>query len=403
MPDPLAETASGSPVSERPFGQAGAEDRLKIAFLGDPSSIHMRRWVNYFAGRGHAVTLLMPADLPVDPGLAPSVAVVRFTRFSARGRFPPASFLRARRSLRRALAQVRPDILNAHYLTANGWHAWISGFHPYVLTLWGSDVFLTPGASRDFGAYARLAIRAADMVMVNSEALRRGALGLGAAPDRTEMVQWGVDLTRFLPGPDPAALRARLGFQGRRVVLSPRGLAPIYRQNVVVEAFATLPQDVVLLLTARNPFPQDLEAIRGKIDELGLSDRVVIQAGISDAEMPDYYRLADVVVSIPVSDSTSAAILESLASGLAVVAADLPSVREWLHDLDPALLVPADDPASTAAALARALDRDPKEKALMGRRARAVVEERADEAKCLARVEALYLRLAGRSGEPVAR
>jgi len=389
-------------VSGRAADQAAAGERLRIALLGDPSSIHMRRWVNYFAGRGHQVTLLMPGDLPVDPGLLPSVAVVRFTRFSARGRFAPASFLRARRSLRRALAQVRPDILNAHYLTTNGWHAWISGFHPYVLTLWGSDVFLTPGESRDFGAYARLAVRAADMVMVNSEALRQGALRLGAAPGRTEMVQWGVDLTRFRPGPDPARLRTRLGFEGRRVVLSPRGLAPIYRQSVVVEALAALPPDVVLLMTARQPFPQDLAAIRGRIDELGLSDRVVIEAGISDAEMPDYYRLADVVVSIPVSDSTSAAILESLASGLQVVAADLPSVREWLFDLDPALLVPVDDPASTAAALTRALDRDPAEGELLGRRARAVVEDRADEARCLARVEALYLRLAGRTGAPAA-
>jgi L-malate glycosyltransferase len=387
-------------VIERPFEPVAAEDRLSIAFLGDPSSIHMRRWVNYFAGRGHRVTLLMPGDVPVGPGLAPSVEVARFARFSARGRFPPLSFLRARRSLRRVLSKLRPDILNAHYLTANGWHAWMSGFHPYVVTLWGSDVFLTPGQSRDFGAYGRLTVRAADMVMVNSEALRRGAIALGAAQDRTELVQWGVDLTRFRPGPDPTELSARLGFQGRRVILSPRGLAPIYRQNVVVEAFAALPADVVLLITARNPFPQDLESIRGKIDELGLADRVVIHEGISDADMPDYYRLADVVVSIPVSDSTSAAILESLASGLQVVAADLPSVREWLVDVAPDLLVPIDDPAATAAALARALDRDPAEKAELARRARSVVEERADEAKCLAHVEDLYLELLARRETP---
>lgn len=379
-------------------GGARPEDRLKIAFLGDPSNIHMRRWVNYFARRGHAVTLLLPRDFPLDPGLLPSVSVARFTRFAARGRFPPASFVRARRSLRRALAQVRPEILNAHYLTGNGWHAWMSGFHPYVVTLWGSDVFLTPRTSRAFAAYGRLSLRAADMVMVNSEALRRGALGLGAAPGRTELVQWGVDLTRFAPGPDPASLRERLGFRGKRVILSPRGLAPIYRQGVVVEALAALPRDVVLLMTARTPSSQDLAAIRGRIDGLGLADRVVVQEGIADDEMPDYYRLADAVVSMPVSDSTSAALLESLASGLQIIAADLPSVREWLYELDPALLVPADDPTSTAAALARALDRDPEERARLGREARAIVESRADEARCLAHVEALYLRLLGRAG-----
>jgi glycosyltransferase involved in cell wall biosynthesis len=376
---------------------------LRIAFLGDPASIHMRRWVNYFAGRGHDVTLLLPADGPSPTGIASSVAVERFIRFAARGRFPPASFLRARRSLRGALARVRPDILNAHYLTANGWHAWMSGFHPYAITLWGSDVFLTPRDSRDFAAYARLSLKAADMVMVNSEALRRGAVALGAAADRTELVQWGVDLTRFSPGADPAALRGRLGLAGKRVVLSPRGLAPIYRQNVVVEAMAALPPDVALVMTARQPAPEDLAAVRATIDRLGLADRVLIVDGIDDSEMPDYYRLADAVVSIPASDSTSAAILESLATGLQVVAADLPGVREWLFELTPDLLVPVDDAAATAAALARALNRSAAERASLGREARAIVENRADEARSLAHVESLYRRLVARGEAPATR
>lgn len=383
-------------MSEGASGRVEAGDRLKIAFLGDPSSIHLRRWLNYFADRGHDVTLLVPADWAVDPAQMPAVSIERFTRFAARGRFAPASYLRARRSLRSVLARVRPDVLNAHYLTSNGWHAWISGFHPYAVTLWGSDIFLTPKESRDFGRYARLTLRAADMVMVNSAALQRGALALGAAPDRTEMVQWGVDLTRFCPGPDPAALRARLGLEGKRVIFSPRGLASLYRHGVVIEALSRLPSDVVVVMTTQHCVPEELEAVRRKIDELGLVDRVTILPEIGHNEMPDFYRMAEVMVTVPASDSTSVAILESLASGLQIVAGDLPSVREWLHDLDPAALVPIDDSAATAAALARALDRGPKERARIARAGRAIVEERADQAKSLARVESLYQQLAAR-------
>lgn len=383
-------------MREPALDRADPAGPLKIAFLGDPASIHMRRWVNYFAGRGHDVTMLMPRDWTVATGLLPSVKVTQFTRFAARGRLPVASFLRARRSLRRAIDEIRPDVLNAHYLTGNGWHAWMAGFHPYVITLWGSDVFLTPGLSRDFSLYGRLAVRAADMVMVNSEALRRGALDLGAADRRTEMIQWGVDLGRFHPGRDPVELRRRLGLKGRRVILSPRGLDPLYRQSVVLEALAQLPSDVVVLMTTRNPDPAHLESIRGSIARLGLADRVVLASDIADVEMPDLYRLADAVVSLPISDSTSAAMLESLASGRPVVAADLPSVREWLFDLDPRLLVPIDDGDATAAALLRVLDIDPDERATLAVRARAIVEERADESKCLARVESLYRQLAVR-------
>jgi L-malate glycosyltransferase len=394
--DPAKALPSAIPAASA--DQVRPADLLRIAFLGDPGSIHLRRWVNYFAGRGHDVTLLLPRDRSLEPGLLPSVKIERFTRFAARGRFVPASFLRARRSLRQTLARVRPDVLNAHYLTSNGWHAWMSGFHPYAVTLWGSDVFSTPGESRDFHLYGRVTLKAADMVMVNSEALRRGALALGAPPDRTELVQWGVDLTRFSPGADPAALRTRLGLDGRRVVFSPRGLAPIYRHEVVLEALALLPPDVAVVMATHHATPYELAAVRGRIEALGLTDRVVIPAAITDAEMPDYYRLADVVVSVPVSDSTSAALLESLATGLQVVAADLPSVREWLFELDPALLVPVDDPPATAAALLLALGRDPDARAKLSIQARAVVTDRADEAKSLAHVEDLYRRIVSRAG-----
>ena len=55
-------------------------------------------------------------------------------------------------------------------------------------------------------------------------------------------------------------------------------------------------------------------------------------------------------VSVPASDATSVAMLESMACGLAVVASDLPANRQWIN---PALLVPAGD----AQALAQVLQR----------------------------------------------
>jgi len=387
-------------VSEGTAISVGTEDRLRLAFLGDPNSVHTRRWIHFFAERGHHVTLLVPRDWPVEPGLLPSIEIERFIRFAARGRFPPASYLRGRWSLRRAVARVRPDILNAHYLTQNGWHAWISGFHPYVVTLWGSDVFTTPREARLFAALGRVSLRAADMVMVNSEALMREAFAIGARRDRMEMVQWGVDLTQFRPGPDPAALRARLGLRGRSVVFSPRSIQPLYRHRVILQALAELPADVVVVMLLHGSRVDELEAIRRQIDALGLAERVVMVPEIADAEMPDYFRLADVVVSVPASDSTPATVLEALASGLQVVAADLPSMREWLADLDPSLLVPVDDPKATAAALARALGRSRGERAELGRRARSIVERRADQARSLSRVETLYMQLAGRSQRP---
>jgi glycosyltransferase involved in cell wall biosynthesis len=212
------------------------------------------------------------------------------------------------------------------------------------------------------------------------------------------MIQWGVDLTRFGPGPDPVALRERLGLQGKRVIFSPRSITRLYRQQVIVRSLAELPADVSLVMTLQHSQPDEVAAVRALIAQLGLSDRVLIVPEIDHAEMPDFLRLAEVVVSVPASDSTSVTILEALASQAQIVAADLPSVREWLLELDAPALVPVDDVDATAAALTRALDRSPAERAEIGRLGRAIVEARADQARSLAHVEDLYRDLARRRG-----
>jgi glycosyltransferase involved in cell wall biosynthesis len=382
--------------------QAAAGEPLSLAFLGDVDSVHFRRWVEFMAARGHRVTLLVAEGRDVAPGLSAGIAIERFTPFMAT-KIWPLGVLRARRSLRHVLDRVRPDVLNAHFLTVHGYHAWMSGFHPYAVTVWGSDVLVMPRRSRFAAIVGRVALRAADMVMANSEHLRAGALALGAAPEKLEMVQWGVDLERFTPGPDPVELRRGLGLTGRRVVLSPRILRPIYNQRAVVEALAQLPADVSVVMSDYRADAEEVARVRTRAKELGVADRLLIVPAITDAELADYYRLADVVVSIPSSDSTSVSILESLACGRMIVAGDLPSVREWLGDLDEGSLVPIGDAAATAAALSRALARPPAERAELGRRARRIVESRADRSRSLSHVEELYRALAARAGREPSR
>ncbi|MFI5259124.1 MAG: glycosyltransferase, partial [Candidatus Limnocylindrales bacterium] len=283
--------------------------------------------------------------------------------------------------------------LNAHFLTIHGWHAWMSGFHPYAVTLWGSDIYVGPRKWWAVRVMARRTLKSADLVMADSEDLKRGAEALESPPDRTELIGWGVDLKRFSGGPASSELRTRLGLDGRRVIFSPRAVKPLYRQGVVIEAMAKLPSDVVAILSLQHSDPAEVSKIERRTAELGISDRVKLVPEIAYSDMPDMLRLADVVVSVPASDSTSLAVLEAMACERQVVAADLPSVREWLAELDPQALVPVDDVEATAAALARALGRSAAERAEVGRRGRKIVKARADQETNLGNVERLYLRL----------
>jgi glycosyltransferase involved in cell wall biosynthesis len=368
---------------------------LSLAFLGDPNSVHVRRWLGCFSDRGHRITMLVPDGQVIVPGLLPAISVERFVPFS-RQRERLLGGLESRRALSRLLRRVDPDVLHAHYVTGNAWHAWISGFHPYVVTVWGSDILATDHRGPRGRFYARAALRAADIVTGGSEHLVRAAIAAGARPERTQYIHFGVDTERFSPGPDPAALRARLGLGRCRVLLSSRIIAPVYRQNVVVRALAHLPSDVVALMSSYHADPNEVASIQELAGQLGVADRLRIVDPLDDSEMPELYRLADVVVSIPASDGGPVTVAEALAVGRTVVATDLPSVREWLAGLDPEALVPVDDVAATVAAVEKVLSRGTDERHDRAARGRAAVAAKADWRTNMDRMEAIYRELATR-------
>ena len=162
-----------------------------------------------------------------------------------------------------------------------------------------------------------------------------------------------------------------------------------------------LPADVVACMTMHLAKEDELARVRSRAAELDVAHRVRIVPEQPESTLPDLYRLADVVVSLPVSDGGPTTVAEALASGRPVVATDLPSVREWLGELDPDALVPPDDPRATARAILRELERAPAERQALGERGRAAVEARASEQRNMDEMESLYRGLARRrSGGP---
>src|SRR5206468_7845381 len=94
-----------------------------------------------------------------------------------------AAIRRTRADLRRALAEIRPDVLHAHYARRPAWHAWLSGQRPYVVTVWGSDVLVTERMTPLGRVATRLALRSATVVTAAAETTASAAVALGARPD----------------------------------------------------------------------------------------------------------------------------------------------------------------------------------------------------------------------------
>jgi glycosyltransferase involved in cell wall biosynthesis len=175
---------------------------------------------------------------------------------------------------------------------------------------------------------------------------------LGADRSRLRLVNWGVDLETFAPGRGDA--RSRLDLPDCPIVLSPRSLMPVYNPDVTIHAFGLVLKEVpyaMLLLKHYGEIPAAVQALLSKVP---FRNRIRVVGRVPAENLPDYYRAANVTVSIASSDSSPRTVWEAMACGCPCVVSDLPWAHEWIKDGQDAL-VTAIEPSQVASSVIRLL------------------------------------------------
>lgn len=326
---------------------------MKICFVGDGKSIHVKRWAEYLAERGHTVFLISIRKGEQPEGvhqinLKPLQKEKRlFFLVRLAGHFL---------SVRRLVEQMRPDILHSHYANLLGWYGAFCDFHPFVLTLWGGDILADQGAFK-FPFSRKLtkwAMEKADLITVHSRFLRDAALQVGEFGDKIKRVHWGVDLSRFRPQKDVQALRGRLGLGGGQVVLSMRIPHPLYNIETIMQSMPLVRKHmpgVKLVIKEYLAEPGYMERLKGLAEKLGLEDAVAFVGEVPYDRIPLYLNVADVYVSIPSSDGMPISLMEAMACGAAPVLSDLPQYKELIVEGENGLYVPPGDEEALSTAL----------------------------------------------------
>jgi glycosyltransferase involved in cell wall biosynthesis len=299
-----------------------------------------------------------------------------------------ARLVRRIRWLRRLLREFRPDVVHGHVVTGDPFFAALARARPLVVTAWGSDVLL---ASRGGRLRGRLVARRADLLTADSESLLEAVAALGGPRNRLMLLNWGVDLEAFSPG--RAEARRRLGLPDVPIVLSPRALLPVYNPATILDAFSHVLREIPNALLVVKHYGDAL----AELAEHPAAERIRVVGRVPLEELPDYYRAADVCVSIASSDSSPRSVWEAMACGCPCVVSDLPWAHELIEPGRDALLVPI-DAAAVASAVAAVLT-DPALASGLARNGRALVERHHDRAVEADRLVAAYERLAaGRDG-----
>ncbi len=329
---------------------------MKIVLLASASSIHTIRWANGLSEAGLQVHLISQ-----HPLLEPLQSGVKSYFFSHRG---VLGYFTMVPEVRKLLRQLQPDLVNAHYASGYGTTARLVNYHPWLLSVWGSDVYDFPYKSPLHRWLVTRNLLSADRVASTSHSMAKQTHSLCPQIADIAATPFGVDLPQFAQ-----AARAAGGEPGHRLTIGTvKTLAPKYGIDTLIRAFALLrsqleaqtpacPQKLHLRLIGDGPQRAELQQLA---KDLGITDCTTFVGRVSHTQVPQELARIDIFAALSRLDSESfgVAAIEAGAAGLPVIVSDVGGLPEVVLHNQTGLVVPKNDPALAAAALLR-LVQDP--------------------------------------------
>jgi glycosyltransferase involved in cell wall biosynthesis len=234
-------------------------------------------------------------------------------------------YLRLARATRAASRRLKPDVVYAHFLVPTGLIGALAGGAPLVVTAHGRDV-RNVGWLPGIGAATRFVARRAVAIIAVSDYLRRELEAkVPEARGKTEVVDSGVDLERFMVQPGPAG--------------PPRYLCVgslIQRKNVLrlASAFERLGEGT-LTFVGDGPLRGQLEGRPG----------IELTGALPYDRIPAQIAAAHVVCQPSLIEPFGQAVLEAMACGRSVVATRIGGPPEFVPSEAGMLVDPVDEDA----------------------------------------------------------
>lgn len=232
---------------------------------------------------------------------------------------------------------------------------------PIVMSLHTAG-FDEPASIAGHGRIARWTFDAARLYLCVSPGLADACRAAGVPPDRIRYVPNGVDVDRFRPAApeERRAIRESLGIDAARPVTMFVGFFSQDKQpHVLFDAWLGLQHDpatasTLLFVGATESAYFEVDHrlaadMRSRAAQDGVADRVVFVGPTT--RIDEYYRAADLFVLPSLREGMPVALLEAMASGLAVVVSRLPGSTDAMIDdgVTGVLVAPGDVPAFASA------------------------------------------------------
>jgi glycosyltransferase involved in cell wall biosynthesis len=293
------------------------------------------------------------------------------------------------------VAGIKPDIVDGHNANIYGFLAAMTGFHPLVVTAWGSDIFIQPWKNSFWKLITQYSLRRADVIncLFPMSVAEPALTKLGINISKVRITLLGVDTFEFKPIAYDIELAREIGVSSDKpLVINSRGFEPIYDYttffNAIPLVITEVPEAKFLALYKRG----QREIGERLVHKLGIGDSVILREWLPRSMLPRLFSLADIYVSTSLSDGASNVLFEAMACELAPVVTDIPANRPWINDGENGFLFPLGDSKALAEHIIHLLKDQPL-LTQFGKRCRQLVQEKAEQSQEMQKIEDIYREL----------
>lgn len=344
---------------------------MRVALLSSALSIHTIRWANTLSEIGievHVISQHPPLEVineNVKVHLLPSRGVLGyFTMVPA---------------VKKILKKIKPDILNAHYASGYGTTARLVNFHPWLLSVWGSDVYDFPYKSPLHMQLIRKNLHSADAIASTSICMAKQVNNITSGLKKVSITPFGINTNVFKPSMNHNLEKKRI------VIGTVKSLTHTYGVDILIKSFAILLQtltkeryqtakELELHIVGTGP---DENNLRQLAIELGIHDKVLFIGQVDNSQVPKELEKFDIYVALSRSESFGVAIIEASSTGLPVIVSNVGGLPEVVIDGITGIIVPPENPEAASKALLK-LSLEPNLRMKMGEAGRQYIIDKYD-------------------------
>jgi len=168
--------------------------KLKICYMGDAQSPHLKFWAQSFSKLGHEVHIISPYPSKIE-GVKVHAIKTKYNKF--------VNYFLSYIKVNRLIKKIKPSILHGHFLGSLTLLGALTGFHPFMVTVWGSDVAVAGKKPKSLRrSIVRATLRKSDLIQVpDKSTINFLSKRYKINKQRFFVMWWGTNPDKFKPVP----------------------------------------------------------------------------------------------------------------------------------------------------------------------------------------------------------